>query len=78
MCEIIESRNSSISKQIATLARNLDIQNEGNDIYGHMSYAPQLILNPTNNDCWVADQIARGSAVSEALPGKDAPFVLPE
>jgi hypothetical protein len=28
-------------------------------------------------DLIVADQIARGSAVSEALPGKDAPFVLP-
>ena len=29
-------------------------------------------------DLIVADQIARGEAVSEALPGKDAPFVLPE
>ena len=28
-------------------------------------------------DLIVADQIARGEAVSEAVPGADAPFVLP-
>ena len=44
----IESRNCNISKLFEILSSVANVHIEGDDLCGHMSYAPGLILNQIN------------------------------